>query len=219
MSPFPLFALLSAQLAQRTFEERYNTLTHFCGLLLALGGFAALRPAFLHSSSLGWGMMIFVLAMCFLYFCSTCYHWSLPGVAKLWWRKFDHISIYAMIAGSYTPICLSVVGGWRGWAVLTALWLFVLGGAVYKLTAIDRFPRLSLGLYLAMGWSGVLIARSVWEGLSTAGLVALLLEGLAYTAGTYFFAHDDRRGYHAVWHLFVLIGSLSHWVVILTILL
>lgn len=213
MNPFP--PILSPS---QTLEEWSNALTHLLGVLIALSGIWTLRPAFDVSWQLGFGVACFVVGMALMYAASMLYHWALPGKAKRLLRKCDHIGIYIMIACSYPPICLGVVGGWLGWLVFGLLWLVVVLGAVYKLVAIDRCPRLSLALYLLMGWSGVFIAGPVWEGLSALSLVLLLVEGLAYTGGTYFFANDHRPHYHALWHLFVLLGSLAHWGVVLNIL-
>lgn len=123
-----------------------------------------------------------------------------------------------MIAASYTPICIGVVGGTLGWTVFGLLWAMVIGGACYKFTAINKYPRLSLFLYLAMGWSVVFIAEPVISRLSAATLLLILLEGISYTGGTYFFAHDNRRFYHGIWHLFVLLGAFFHWMAIFTFL-
>ena len=99
------------------------------------------------------------------------------------------------------------------------MWAVAFVGSVYKIVAIGRYPRLSLALYLFMGWSVVFIAKPVYERLSSLSLLLLLLEGLLYTSGTYFFAHDSRRHYHTVWHIFVLLGALAHWGAVLTIML
>ena len=154
-----------------------------------------------------------------MFLSSTAYHWVREGKTKDVLRKFDHISIYVMIACSYTPILIGVVGGWLGWTVFAFQWLVVIGGIFYKIYAIGRWPRLSLAIYLIMGWSIVLIAEPVIKALKPATLWLLLAEGIAYTAGTYFFAHDERPHYHAIWHVFVLLGALAHWGAVLTLLL
>jgi len=94
----------------------------------------------------------------------------------------------------------------------------VIGGAVYKITAINKYPRLSLFLYLVMGWTFVFIAEPVCTRISTAALISLLAEGVFYTGGTYFFAHDSRPYFHGIWHIFVLLGSVAHWLAILLVL-
>ena len=134
-------------------------------------------------------------------------------------RKLDHISIYVMIACSYAPICLGVVGGWLGWTVFGFLWAIVLGGTFYKIYAIGKWPRLSLALYLLMGWSVLLILKPVMNRLEPKSMLLLVAEGIFYTSGTYFFANDSKPHFHAVWHIFVLLGAMAHWLAVLTIVL
>lgn len=157
--------------------------------------------------------------MFLMFLSSTIYHWVWPGRAKQVLRKFDHISIYVMIACSYTPICIGVIGGWIGWTVFGLQWAAVIGGTFYKLFAMGKYPRLSLAIYLVMGWSVLLIADKVWSRLSTAAFILLLAEGIFYTCGTYFFAHDKQKHFHAIWHVFVLLGAIAHWSVVLLIVL
>ena len=200
-------------------EERGNSVTHFIGVLFALSSIWMVGPAAL----LGWrwsmGVLFFIVGMFLMFLSSTIYHYLPPGRARDLMRRCDHISIYVMIACSYTPICVAVVGGMVGWTVFAIMWAVALCGSVYKIVAIGRYPRLSLALYLLMGWSVVFIAKPVYERLSPLSLLLLLTEGLLYTAGTYFYAHDSRRHYHTVWHIFVLLGALAHWGAILTIML
>ena len=200
-------------------EERGNSVTHLIGVLFALSSIWMVWPAI----SLGWrwsmGVLFFIIGMFLMFLSSTIYHCLPPGRARDIMRRCDHISIYVMIACSYTPICVSVVGGIAGWTVFFIMWAVALCGAVYKIVAIGRYPRLSLALYLLMGWSVVFIAKPVYERLSPLSLLLLLSEGLLYTSGTYFYAHDSRRHYHTVWHIFVLLGALAHWAAVLTIML
>lgn len=170
------------------------------------------------SSQMAFGVVCFLVGMFFMFLSSTVYHWVGNEHLKKILRKFDHISIYVMIACSYTPILVGVVGGWLGWIVFAVQWLIVIGGAFYKIFAIDRWPRLSLAIYLAMGWSIVFVAEPVFKQLTTTTIWLLIAEGLAYTAGTYFFAHDERPYYHVIWHVFVLLGALAHWGVVLSLL-
>lgn len=99
------------------------------------------------------------------------------------------------------------------------LWAVVAGGTVYKIIALGKYPRLSLALYLLMGWSAVFIAKPVFENIPTLALCLILTEGILYTSGTYFFAKDHNKHYHAIWHVFVLLGAISHWSAILVIML
>lgn len=204
---------------RRSAEERFNTLTHLAGVVFTLiAAWFILRLGYQAGWKNALGTTFFTCGMLLMYAASTLYHWWMPGRGKRCLRVLDHISIYVMIAASYTPICIGVVGGAVGWTVFGILWGVALGGAVYKIAALGRWPRLSLLLYLVMGWTFVFIAEPVCTRISTPALICLLFEGLFYTSGTYFFAHDSRRFYHGIWHIFVLLGSVSHWLAILFIL-
>ena len=199
--------------------ELGNTWTHLAGAIFALSSIWLVWLAADVSWQMAFGVICFIVGMFFMFLSSTAYHWVREGKVKDVLRKFDHISIYVMIACSYTPILIGVVGGWLGWTVFAFQWLVVIGGIFYKIYAIGRWPRLSLAIYLIMGWSIVLIAEPVIKLLTPVTLWLLLAEGIAYTAGTYFFAHDERPYYHAIWHVFVLLGALAHWGAVLTLLL
>lgn len=204
---------------KKIIEEKGNTWTHLIGVVFALSCIWMVWPAV----SLGWrwamGVLFFIVGMFLMFLSSTIYHWLKPGIAKNILRKCDHISIYVMIACSYTPICIAVVGGWIGWVTFGLLWAVVIAGTVYKIVAMGKYPRLSLTLYLVMGWSIVFIAKPVFESLSVLSMFLIFAEGLLYTAGTYFFTKDSKPHFHAIWHVFVLLGAIAHWSAILTIML
>lgn len=199
--------------------EKGNTWTHLIGVVFALSSIWMAWPAVYAGWQMAFGVIFFIAGMFMMFLSSTLYHWARPGKAKTILRKLDHISIYVMIACSYTPICVGVIGGTLGWFMFALQWFVVVLGTVYKIVALGKYPRLSLALYLIMGWSVLLMVKPVLENMSTLSLAFLLLEGIFYSAGTYFFAHDSRRHYHAIWHIFVLLGAISHWSVVLTILL
>ena len=206
-------------LSKRSKEERFNTLTHLTGVAFTLApAWIILRLGYASNWKHAFGTTFFTCGMLMMYAASSLYHWWMPGKTKNLLRIFDHISIYVMIAASYTPICIGVVGGVLGWTVFSILWLVAIGGAIYKITAINRYPRLSLLLYLVMGWSFVFIAEPVCSKLSVSALACIGAEGFFYTAGTWFFAHDNRPYHHGIWHIFVLLGSVSHWLGILLVL-
>ena len=200
-------------------SERGNTWTHLVGVVFALSSIWMVWPAVGKSWEMAFGVIFFIVGMFLMYLSSSLYHWVKPGMAKDVLRRLDHISIYVMIACSYTPICVGVVGGWVGWTLFGVLWAIVLAGTFYKIFAFGKYPKLSLAIYLVMGWSALLVAPQVFSRLSTQALVFLLAEGLFYTAGTYFFSHDDRRHFHAIWHIFVLLGSIAHWSVVMCLIL
>ncbi|MBO4661913.1 MAG: hemolysin III family protein [Bacteroidaceae bacterium] len=200
-------------------NERGNTWTHLTGVVFALSSVWMVWPAVGKSWEMAFGVIFFIVGMFIMYLSSSLYHWVKPGMAKNVLRRLDHISIYLMIACSYTPICVGVVGGWVGWTLFGVQWAIVLAGTFYKIFAFGKYPKLSLAIYLVMGWSALLVAPQVFSRLSAWALVFLLAEGIFYTAGTYFFSHDDRRHFHAVWHIFVLLGSIAHWSVVMCLIL
>lgn len=205
---------------RRTKEEIFNTLTHLAGVVFTLAtAWAVLRLGYRCGWRNAFGVTCFTCGMLLMYAASSVYHWWLPGRTKRALRVLDHVSIYVMIAASYTPICVGVVGGVTGWLTFGVLWGLVLLGTVYKVAAMGRWPRLSLGLYLAMGWTFVFIAVPVVRAIPLSAFLCLLAEGAFYTGGTYFFAHDDRPWFHGVWHVFVLLGSVAHWAAVFLILL
>ena len=200
-------------------EEQGNTWTHLVVVVFALSSIWMVWPAVHKGWAMTMGVIFFIVGMFLMFLSSTIYHWVHPGLAKRVLRKFDHISIYVMIACSYTPICIGVVGGWIGWTIFGIQWAAVLGGTFYKIFALDKYPRLSLAIYLIMGWSVLLIIEPVMQRLSWLSIALLLSEGVFYTCGTYFFAHDEHPHFHAIWHVFVLLGAIAHWSVVLTLIL
>lgn len=199
--------------------EQGNTWTHLLGAVFALSSIWMVWPAVHKGWQMAFGVIFFIVGMFLMFLSSTLYHWVWPGRVKNALRKCDHISIYVMIACSYTPVCVGVIGGWLGWLVFGLQWAAVLGGTFYKLLAMGRYPRLSLAIYLVMGWSVLFIIPEVIAKLTTVAMMWLLAEGVFYTAGTYFFAHDKHRHFHAIWHVFVLLGAIAHWMVVLLLIL
>lgn len=196
-----------------------NTWTHLVGAIFALSSIWLIWPAAKISWQMAMGVIFFIVGMFIMFLSSTLYHWVHQSLAKRILRKCDHISIYVMIACSYTPICIGVIGGWIGWLVFGLQWAAVIGGAFYKIFAFGKYPRLSLTLYLIMGWSVLLILKPVMDRLSTLAMALLFAEGIFYTCGVFFFAHDSHKYYHAIWHIFVLLGAIAHWSVVLCIVL
>ena len=193
-------------------EEKINTLTH---LLSLVGTFFAawyLLPLSLAGGVLVViGTVLFFVGMTMMFASSTFYHAVTNSVHKARLRILDHISIYVMIAGSYSLICMSVVGGKAGWILFVFLWTCVLVGVAAKITATGKHPRLSLLLYLAMGWVALLILRPMWLNMPHAAFWWILAEGVCYTLGTYFFNGDEQHAYwHAVWHVFTTLGAFCH---------
>lgn len=197
-------------------EEKANTLTHLLPLVATLC-IAPKLMALAYQSQISnskfqiAGTALFLLGMILMFLSSTLYHAVTMPHAKVRLRIFDHISIYVMIAGSYSLICLSVLGGWVGWTLFIFLWTCVLAGTIGKCIALGKHPKLSLALYLAMGWVALIIIYPLWKHLTLAAFLWIVAEGIFYTIGSYFFNKDEEHAfYHAVWHVFITLGASSH---------
>ena len=205
-------------------EEKANTWTHAvplaATLLIAwpLLNLALQSPVTNHQLPII-GTSLFLLGMFLMFLSSTLYHAVSEPKPKRRLRVFDHISIYVMIAGSYSLICLSVVGGWVGWTLFGFLWGCVIAGVIGKLVALGKRPNLSLALYLAMGWVALLILVPMWRNMPHVAFWWIVAEGVFYTIGAYFFRLDEEHAfYHAVWHVFITLGAASHTVATVMIL-
>ena len=205
-------------------EERANTWTHLIPLVATLAiAWPLLRLAGeAHLACPNYqivGTALFLVGMCLMYGSSTIYHAATNPVRKRRLRVLDHISIYVMIAGSYSPICLTVIGGWAGWTVFGFLWTCVFAGIIGKLIALGKYPKLSLALYLAMGWTALVVIWPMWQRMPHVAFWWIIGEGICYTVGAYFFHHDEEHAfYHAVWHVFIILGSACHTIALWQIL-
>jgi hemolysin III len=198
------------------YGERFNSITHLAGAVLAAAGALTLiHMAAAHGDT--WKLVSFTVfgaTMVVLYLASTLYH-STQGATKARFAKFDYCAIYLLIAGTYTPFALVTLRGPWGWALFAMVWtLAALGIARVLLARQDAKP--SPPLYVAMGWLGVVVAVPLFERLSQNGLFWLLFGGALYTVGVLFYANDGRiRHGHGIWHLFVLGGTTSHYFTVL----
>ncbi|SRR5258706_82070 len=205
---------------ESTGEEIANAITHGVGALLAIAALvilivlAAINGTVWHVVSFS----IFGSTLVLLYFASTLYH-SLTHVrAKHVFNKIDHISIYLLIAGTYTPFCLTALRGWIGWTVFGIVWGCAVLGAVLKAISIGSRVRLSTILYVMMGWVILFAIKSLYQAMSFNGFILLMGGGVSYTLGTIFFLRDQVKYNHSVWHLFVLGGSVLHFFAVLSLL-
>ena len=196
-------------------EEAANVATHAVGLVASLFGVGALlylgvaRGEMLHVASAG----LYGATLVALYAASTLYHaFREPGVKRVL-RVLDHCAIYLLIAGTYTPFVLVGLGGGWGWALFGTVWAMAAAGIVFKVFATGRFAVASTAAYVAMGWLGVVAIGPLVRSLPAAALAWLLAGGVAYTAGTFFY-HRKIPYAHALWHVFVLLGSVCHFVAI-----
>ena len=155
--------------------------------------------------------LVFGISLILLYSASTVYH----AVYKLKWKKIcqriDHLSIYLLIAGTYTPIALLGLKGAWGWSMFGVIWGMALIGFIFKFSPLRNNEKISLSLYALMGWAAIIHIKQIIENLSTGALTLIILGGLCYTLGIYFYAKDRKPFYHPIWHLFVLGGSIMHF--------
>nr|WP_245622569.1 hemolysin III family protein [Pseudoxanthomonas dokdonensis] len=197
-------------------DEIANALTHGLGAVAALAAGAVLITlAALYGD--GWQLgasIVFVVSLLLLYTASTLYHAIQHPVAKARLKIFDHCAIYLLIAGTYTPFTLIALRGPWGWGLFAAIWTLALAGVVFKLYYTGRFPLLSTGIYIAMGWLVIVAIKPMLQSLDGWTLGWLIAGGLFYTLGTYFYHRESIRYSHAIWHLFVLAGSVSHFIAV-----
>lgn len=198
-------------------EELANALTHGVGALAAAGALPVMVVAAARRGAAAdvVGGAVFGATLVLLYLASALYHAAPAGRWKERLRRVDHGAIFLLIAGTYTPFTLGVLGGGWGWSLFGVVWGLAVVGATAKLTAGVRRPVLSTVLYVGMGWLVLVAAPVLWARIAPAGLVLLVAGGLAYTAGVAFYAAPRIRYAHAVWHLFVLAGSTLHVLAVL----
>ncbi len=197
--------------------ERFNAWTHLCGALMALTGSIWLVMLATASGD-GWkvfSMTVYGITLVLLYSISTVYH-SVRGGIKRVLRKLDHLSIYLLIAGSYTPFCLISLRGPWGWWLFGIVWSLAAIGMLQEIKPRSEARVLSLVIYAVMGWIVLVAIKPLLANLGLPGFCWLAAGGIAYTVGIVFFAFDEKfRHWHGIWHLFVLAGSLAHFIAIL----
>jgi hemolysin III len=198
-------------------EEIAHAATHGLGVVLAIVGLTIMvARATLYGNA--WHIAaasVFGATLVLMYTASTLYH-SIPlPRAKKVLRIIDHSTIYFLIAGTYTPFTLVTLHGFWGWLLFGITWGLALAGVVFKIYATGRFEKLSLAIYLGMGWCIVIAIKPLWRTLEPAGLVLMALGGLAYTGGVAFYVWERLRYHHAIWHAFVLAGSVLQYFAVL----
>ncbi len=197
-------------------EERINVASHALGLVLSLVGSASLV---VHASAQGnilhvASVAIFGASLVMLYATSTTYHSARTPALRHRLRVVDHAMIYVLIAGSYTPITLITMGGATGWLMFGITWGMAFTGIILKLFFTGRFTRLSTFMYVFMGWIIVFAIGPLIDNLPAQGLIWLVSGGIAYTLGAVLYAIKKIRFNHAIFHIFVLLGSACHFITV-----
>lgn len=193
-------------------EEKFNTISHGIGALLAIVGMVLLIKSNSHKSEYAtWGIVIYSLSLISMLLISTIYHAVDNKIWKLRIRILDHINIYYLIAGTYTPVALITLINGNGWLIFFAVWGIAIVGTILKLFFTGKYEIVSLLLYLAMGWLIVFDFENLVDNTSELGIQLLMLGGAFYTIGIVFYAVRKIPYNHFVWHLFVLAGAICHW--------
>lgn len=189
-------------------EERWNAITHGLGLMLSIPALVLLILAGIERGTrlAIVSFTIFGTSMVLLFLMSTLLH-SMPVKVKSFFSILDHSAIYVLIAGTYTPFLLVTIQGALSWTLFGIVWGLTIFGILFKVFYIHRFEKLSLALYIVMGWLIVFAIKPLYENLPTAGLSLLVIGGLCYTFGSIFYMWRRIPYNHAIWHLFVIAGS------------
>lgn len=199
-------------------EELGNSITHAVmatALLLGLP-FGSIYGYTKGGYLLGIGYGIFIISLFLMFLSSTLYHAMMYDTKhKYVFRILDHIFIYVAIAGTYTPICLYVIGGNLGYTVLIIQWISVLVGILYKSIAQKSMPKLSVAIYMGMGWAALIVLPTLIRQTSWIFVGLIALGGVLYSIGAWFYIQKDKPYYHMIWHLFINFAALSHFIAII----
>ena len=197
-------------------EERINVISHALGVVLSVIAFPFLvyKACKTEEPLVILSFVIYGGSMILLYTASTLFHSAQNPKIRYYFNIFDHAAIYVLIAGTYAPVALVVLQGSLGWTIFVLSWLFAIVGIFYKIFFIGRFQLLSVIVYVGMGWMLVFVMRSLIQNFAVEGIRLLLLGGIFYSVGAVFFAIPKIPYNHAIFHLFVLLGSLSHFIAI-----
>lgn len=198
-------------------EEVANSISHGLGLVLAIVAVPILVLAAVRDGKVPFivGVSVFGGTMVLLYLASTLYHSLTHEAAKAICRVFDHTAIFLLIAGTYTPFSLGVLRGPWGWSMLAAVWALAIVGITLKIRKRTRHSRISIVLYVIMGWLAIVAVKPIVMSIPVPGILLILAGGIAYTGGLAFFAAQRIRYNHFIWHLFVIAGTMCHFFAVL----
>lgn len=198
-------------------EEIFNSVTHGVGSLLAVAGTVVLIVFAVIYSDI-WGVVsscIYGASLIILYTMSTLYHAITNPKAKKFFRVMDHNTIFFLIAGTYTPLTLYCLKGTFGWVLFGVVWLATVLGIVLNSIDLEKYKKVSLVCYIAMGWVVIFAIKPLMETMQPISLTFLLIGGLFYTLGIVFYVVKKVRYFHSIWHLFTIAGSAFHYFCIL----
>ena len=202
-------------------EEVANCVTHGVMALLCL---IALPAAAVYSYQIGGtlrstGVSIFIICLFLMFIVSTLYHsMAFGSTHKYVFRKLDHICIYFAIAGSYTPIALCVIGGWQALLILAIEWSAVIGGILLKSLSSKSYPKLSMTIYMIMGWTAIFFLPVLFKNTVFPFMTLIIAGGLMYTIGAFFYSKPQHKYFHSIWHVCINIASIFHFIAIVFVM-
>lgn len=198
-------------------DELASSIIHGIGIVLSIAGLATLVAfAALHGGAIDVvACAVFGTSLVLLYTASTLYHSVPVAAAKPTLRALDHIAIYLLIAGTYTPFTLIALPGPWGWSLFVAVWTLALAGIALETGLLKRYHKLAVLLYIGMGWIGMIAFKPLSAHLQAGGMALLIGGGVAYTAGVPFYLWRKLPYHHTLWHVFVLAGSVLHFLAVL----
>ena len=214
--PFLLNLAININFINIKNEEFWNTVTHFAGVLLTIIGIPFLfyfnNEITIHSKL---SLILFSIGLLLVYISSTLYHYAQNKQIKNKLRVFDHISIFYLILGSYAPVCLITLLESSGLIIFICVLILALTGTLIKIFFFEKSQFISLVLYVLMGWLIVLDLNNLFQLISTEARLLLIASGFSYTLGVVFYYFDSIKYFHSIWHIFVLLGSTFHYLLVL----
>ena len=203
------------KISHKNLEELLNTISHGIAAIASVLGFIVLLNASTNDQILLFSTIVYGMSLITLYTSSTLYHSSKNKKHREIFRILDHCSIFILIAGTYTPIALISINGATGWWIFAIQWSLVIIGSIYKFFFTGKYEKISLLIYIIMGWMIIFKWNVLINTISTSALNLLLLGGIIYTTGIIFYVLDSKMKYsHFIWHLFVITGSTLHYIMI-----
>ena len=214
--PFLLNLAININFINIKNEEFWNTVTHFAGVLLTIIGIPFLfyfnNEITIHSKL---SLILFSMGLLLVYISSTLYHYAQNKQIKNKLRVFDHISIFYLILGSYAPVCLITLLESSGLIIFICVLILALTGTLIKIFFFEKSQFISLVLYVLMGWLIILDLNNLFQIISTEAKFLLIASGFSYTLGVVFYYFDRIKYFHSIWHIFVLLGSTFHYLLVL----
>ena len=214
--PFLLNLVININFINIKNEEFWNTVTHFAGVLLTIIGIPFLfyfnNEITIHSKL---SLILFSIGLLLVYISSTLYHYAQNKQIKNKLRVFDHISIFYLILGSYAPVCLITLLESSGLIIFICVLILALTGTLIKIFFFEKSQFISLVLYVLMGWLIILDLNNLFQLISAEARLLLIASGFSYTLGVVFYYFDRIKYFHSIWHIFVLLGSTFHYLLVL----